>query len=143
MKKLNLILRRAAVLLLVMVSATAWSQTRTVSGVVNDAAGTVPSVSVIEKGTTNGVVTDLDGKFSLTVGNNAVLVFSFVGYTTQEVPVGNQTTFNIKIEEDSKTLGEVVVVGYGRVRLQPLLRRISKRAILLQPNNWLLEKSQV
>jgi TonB-dependent starch-binding outer membrane protein SusC len=120
MKKLNLILRRAAILLLVMVSATAWSQSRTVSGVVSDASGTVPSVSVIEKGTTNGVVTDLDGKFSLSVADNAVLVFSFVGYTTQEVPVGAQSTINVTMVEDSKTLGEVVVVGYGTQKKKDL-----------------------
>jgi TonB-dependent starch-binding outer membrane protein SusC len=125
MKKLNLILRRAAILLFTLFSFTAWSQARTVKGVVSDATGAIPSVSVIEKGTTNGVVTDLDGKFSLAVGNNAVLVFSFVGYTTQEVVIGTQNVFNITLAEDSKTLGEVVVVGYGTQKKKDLTGSIA------------------
>jgi TonB-dependent starch-binding outer membrane protein SusC len=120
MKKLNLILRRAAVLLFVMVAATAWSQTRTVTGVVKDATGPIPSVSILEKGTTNGAITDLDGKFSLAVGSNATLIISFVGYTTQEVAIGTQNVFNITLAEDSKTLGEVVVVGYGTQKKKDL-----------------------
>jgi TonB-dependent starch-binding outer membrane protein SusC len=120
MKKLNLILRRAAILLFTLFTVTAWSQTQTVTGVVKDATGAIPSVSVMEKGTTNGVVTDLDGKFSFAVSKNAVLVFSFVGYTTQEIPIGTQNVFNITMAEDSKTLGEVVVVGYGTQKKKDL-----------------------
>jgi TonB-dependent starch-binding outer membrane protein SusC len=120
MKKLNLILRRAAILLFTLFTVTAWSQTRTVTGVVSDATGPIPSVSIMEKGTTNGVVTDLDGKFSLAVGKSAVLVISFVGYTTQEVAIGTQNVFNITLAEDSKTLGEVVVVGYGTQKKKDL-----------------------
>jgi TonB-dependent starch-binding outer membrane protein SusC len=120
MKKLNLILRRAAILLFTLFSITAWSQTRTVTGVISDATGPIPSVSIMEKGTTNGVVTDLDGKFSLAVGKDAVLVCSFVGYTTQELPVGTQSVFNVTLVEDSKTLGEVVVVGYGTQKKKDL-----------------------
>jgi TonB-dependent starch-binding outer membrane protein SusC len=120
MKKLNLILRRAAILFFTLFSITVWSQTRIVTGVVSDATGAIPSVSVMEKGTTNGVVTDLDGKFSFAVGKSAVLVFSFVGYIAQEVPVGTQNVFNITLTEDSKTLGEVVVVGYGTQKKKDL-----------------------
>lgn len=120
MKKLNLILRRAAILLFTLFSFTAWSQTRTVTGVVKDATGPIPSVSILEKGTTNGAITDLDGKFSLAVGSNATLIISFVGYTTQEVAIGTQNVFNITLLEDSKTLGEVVVVGYGTQKKKDL-----------------------
>ena len=70
--------------------------------------------TIQEKGTTTGTVTDFDGSFSLNVtGEDAVLVISYTGYRTQEVPVNNQTTFNLTLEEDSATLDEIVVVGYG------------------------------
>ncbi|WP_288179923.1 carboxypeptidase-like regulatory domain-containing protein, partial [Bacteroides sp. CAG:633] len=91
----------------------AWAQTKQVSGVVTDGTGeTVIGASVLEKGTTNGTITDLDGKFILTVNENAVLQISYVGYTTQEVPVKGKTSFNITLKEDSEMLEEVVVVGY-------------------------------
>ncbi|MFC4872483.1 SusC/RagA family TonB-linked outer membrane protein [Negadavirga shengliensis] len=87
----------------------------TVSGVVADANGELlPGVSVLEKGTTNGVVTDLDGQFTIRVtSNEAVLSFSFIGMKTQEVRVGSQTNMNIELESDTKSLDEVVVIGYG------------------------------
>ncbi|MDN3668520.1 TonB-dependent receptor [Echinicola jeungdonensis] len=86
-----------------------------VSGtVVDDSGFPIPGVSVLVKGTTTGVATDLDGKFSLTVpSSESVLVFSYLGYDDQEVTVGNQTTFNITMRENLSDLGEVVVVGYG------------------------------
>jgi TonB-linked SusC/RagA family outer membrane protein len=85
-----------------------------VSGTVTDSAGeTVIGANVVEKGTTNGISTDADGKFALTIKNNATLQISFVGYVTQEINVGNQTSFNIILQEDAQTLEEVVVVGYG------------------------------
>lgn len=86
-----------------------------VSGKVSDEAGNpIPGVNVIEKGTTNGTATDTDGKYNLLVSSqSAVLVFSFIGYTTQELPVNNQSTIDIVLPPDTKTLAEVVVVGYG------------------------------
>ncbi len=84
-----------------------------VSGVVSDAGGPLPGVTIMEKGTANGVSSDIDGKYSLTVQPGAVLVFSFVGYKTQEIVVGNQTTINVVMKEDSQMMEEVVVVGYG------------------------------
>ncbi len=86
-----------------------------VTGTVSDETGvTMPGVNVTEKGTTNGAVTDVDGKFSLTVqGANSVLVFSFVGYQSQEVVVGTQSVINMSLVPDASTLEEVVVVGYG------------------------------
>jgi TonB-dependent SusC/RagA subfamily outer membrane receptor len=86
-----------------------------VSGTVTDAAGVpLPGVNVVEKGTTNGTTTDVSGRFSLNVqGETSVLVFSFIGYATQEVAVGNRTDFSINLLEDVQALQEVVVVGYG------------------------------
>lgn len=85
-----------------------------VSGKVADDAGAgIPGVNIIEKGTTNGATTDADGRFSLLVNETATLVFSFIGYTTQEVPVDNRTEINVTLVPDTRTLQEVVVVGYG------------------------------
>ena len=69
-------------------------------------------MNVVEKGTTNGVITDFNGQFTLNVAQGKTLVFSYVGYTTQEITVKG-SSLKIIMEEDSKTLDEVVVVGYG------------------------------
>jgi TonB-dependent starch-binding outer membrane protein SusC len=106
---------RYVTVLLVFVTTMGWSQSRTVSGKVtaaDDGSG-LPGVNVIEKGTNNGSVTDANGDYSLTVGSNATLVFSFVGYVSQEVSLGNQTTINVSLVSDVTSLSEVVVVGYG------------------------------
>ncbi|MDE5711704.1 MAG: SusC/RagA family TonB-linked outer membrane protein, partial [Bacteroides sp.] len=89
-------------------------QQKTIKGVVVDAAGEpVIGANVIVKGTTNGVITDIDGNFTLNVPVNCTLQISFIGYTTKEVKVTAATSnLSIKLEEDSKTLDEVVVVGY-------------------------------
>ena len=87
--------------------------TKKVTGTVSDSQGPVIGASVVEKGTTNGVVTDFDGNFTLNVKPSATLVISYIGYTTQEVAVGNQSNFNITLLEDNAQLEEVVVVGYG------------------------------
>jgi TonB-dependent starch-binding outer membrane protein SusC len=86
----------------------------TVSGKVIDEAGVaIPGVNVVEKGTTNGITTDTDGKFSLTVDENATLIFSFIGFVTQEVAVKNRSNFDVQLVSDITSLDEVVVVGYG------------------------------
>ena len=87
----------------------------TVSGTVTSEADNqaIPGVSVIEKGTTNGTVTDLDGNYRLSVsGPEATLVFSFVGFVTQEIPVEGQQTIDVTLSEDVEQLDELVVVGY-------------------------------
>lgn len=87
-----------------------------VSGKVTDSENgeAIPGVSVLLKGGTKGTVTDANGNFSLVVPDTkAVLVFSYVGYTPQEVSVGSQTTLNVLLKSDAKTLSEIVVVGYG------------------------------
>ncbi|UCS95773.1 TonB-dependent receptor [Echinicola marina] len=85
-----------------------------VSGTVTAKDGQpIPGVTVVEQGTVNGTVTDLDGKYSISVEEGANLVFSFVGYLSQTVTVSNQSTLNIVLEDDVSDLEEVVVVGYG------------------------------
>lgn len=87
---------------------------KTVTGVVMDNMGPVIGANVLVKGTTNGVITDFDGKFTLSnVPENAVLQISFIGYTTKEIKVAGKKDFSITLVEDAKTLEEVVVVGYG------------------------------
>lgn len=97
--------------------AASWtaSAQKTVSGTVSDSNGEpMIGVNVVEEGTTNGAITDLDGSFSLQVaGDASVLVFSFVGYETQNVTVGTQTTFTITLQEDAEVLEEVVVSALG------------------------------
>ena len=102
------------------ISLSAMAQTVKVSGTVVDAVGPVVGASVIEKGTSNGVVTDLDGKWSLSVNPGAVLQFSIIGYAQQEIAVGNRTVINVTLEEDSEFLDEVVVVGYGTMKRSDL-----------------------
>ena len=87
--------------------------TKKITGTVVDAMGPVIGASIMEKGTTNGTVTDFDGNFSLNVKPGATIVVSFIGFKTQEIAVGNQSTFNITMEDDNAVLEEVVVVGYG------------------------------
>ena len=87
--------------------------TKKITGTVVDAMGPVIGASVVEKGTTNGTVTDFDGNFSLNVNPGATIVVSFIGFETQEIRVGNQSNFNITMRDDNAVLEEVVVVGYG------------------------------
>ncbi len=87
--------------------------TKKVTGTVSDSQGPVIGASVVEKGTSNGVVTDLNGNFTLNVKPGAKLVISYIGYTTQEITIGNQSNFNVTLVEDNAALDEVVVIGYG------------------------------
>ena len=87
--------------------------TKKITGTVVDAQGPVIGASVVEKGTTNGTVTDFDGNFSLNVNPGATIVISFIGFETQEIKVGNQSDFQITMKDDNAVLEEVVVVGYG------------------------------
>ena len=97
-----------------------------VQGVVKDERGeTVIGASVMQKGTTNGAVTDIDGNFSLTVPSKATLVVSYIGFTTQEIAVGGRTQLEITLKEDDQTLNEVVVVGYGTMDKKELTSAIS------------------
>lgn len=82
-------------------------------GSVEDQFGPVAGANVLEKGTTNGTITDADGKFTLEVSPNSTLVVSFIGFKEQQIPVNNQRQITVKLSEDSEALDEVVVVGYG------------------------------
>ncbi|HMJ70293.1 MAG TPA: TonB-dependent receptor [Cyclobacteriaceae bacterium] len=97
---------------------SAFWQDRTVTGTIKgDDGQPLPGATVVVKGTANGTTSDADGNFSLSVpGTSATLVVSFIGYMTQEVEIGNQTSINITLKEDAQTLNEVVVTGYGEVR---------------------------
>ena len=99
-------------------SLLANAQDRDVKGKVtdNETKENLPGVNIIVKGTTQGTTTDANGEFKLSVSANATLIFSFIGYETQEATVGNQTTLNISLASDYKALEEVVVVGYGTQR---------------------------
>lgn len=105
----------------------AFAQTKQVKGVVKDAAGeTVIGASIVEKGTTNGTITDFDGNFVLNVANNAILQVSYVGFATQEIPVVGKTSFVIILKEDTEMLEEVVVVGYGAQKKESVVGAISQ-----------------
>ena len=103
-------------LCLLLAATTMFAQNLTVTGVVTEKATGYPAigVSVLVKGTTNGTITSMDGDYTLSnVPKNATLVFSYVGMTTQEVPVNGQTVVNVPMNEDTQNLEEVVVIGYG------------------------------
>ena len=98
---------------LVLLGQMAWAQTQ-VKGTVYDETGTpLPGATVIEKGTTNGVVTNIDGVYTISVAGGATLQIAFVGYTTQDIPVAGKTIIDINLEPDTKQISDVVVVGYG------------------------------
>ena len=91
----------------------------TVKGIVTDAKGeAIIGANIIEKGTTNGTITDIDGRFTLVVSEKSSLVFSYIGYLTQEMLVGKKTFLNVQLQEDNKTLDEVVITGYGGTQLR-------------------------
>jgi TonB-linked SusC/RagA family outer membrane protein len=103
--------------------ATAFAQTREVSGIVISGEDNLPlpGVSVLIKGTTSGTVTDVDGRFKINVAEqNAVLILSFIGFESLEVPIGNSSTFDLVLKPDMKSLEEVIVVGYGEQKKETI-----------------------
>lgn len=97
-----------------------------VTGIVKDATGEpIIGANIVEKGTTNGVVTDIDGKFVLTVSDNAVIQVSYIGYIEQDIAVVKKSDFAITLKENSQTLDEVVVVGYGTMKKRDLTGAVS------------------
>lgn len=103
------------IVVLVAFNSIAYAQQKTVSGTVTDDTGLpLPGVSIVVKGTTNGTITNVDGNYTLSnVPENAVLLFSFVGMTTREVAVENQTTISVVLEQQTIGIEEVVAIGYG------------------------------
>ena len=98
-----------------------------VSGVVKDENGEpLPGATIIEKGTQNGTITDAEGNYSLSVDNNATLIVSFIGYITEEVGVGAKSRIDLTMRLDVKSLGEVVIIGYGEQKKASVLSAIDK-----------------
>ena len=102
-----------ASLVLLLIGFTAMAQTVQIKGTVRDAIGPVIGASVIESGTQNGTMTDMEGGFTLSVKPGATIEISSIGYQSQVIAIGNRTSFEVMLEEDNELLEEVVVVGYG------------------------------
>ncbi len=113
--------------IMLLLSIQIFAQDRTVSGKVtsSDDGSGIPGASVSVKGTSKGTSTDMDGNYKITVGNSAVLVFSAVGTNAQEVSVGSKTQINVALSADTKSLQEVVVVGYGTQKKSQMTGAIS------------------
>lgn len=102
------------------------AQTIEISGTVLDSGKTpIIGASVLEKGTTNGIITDIDGNFTLSVSPNGTISISYVGYQTQEIHINGKTVFNITLKEDNELLDEVIVVGYGTMKKSDMTGAIS------------------
>uniref|UniRef100_UPI002869FF10 carboxypeptidase-like regulatory domain-containing protein n=1 Tax=Flavobacterium sp. TaxID=239 RepID=UPI002869FF10 len=111
----NSIFKCLIVFLTMLCSSLIHSQS--ISGTVSDNNDPLPGASVLVKGTTNGAQTNFDGSYSLkNVGANAVLVFSYMGFKTQEVNVSGKSTINVVLVDEASKLSEVVVIGYGTVK---------------------------
>lgn len=110
--------------------------------IVDDHNEPIIGANVSIKGTTTGTITDMDGKFSLEVSKGMTLLISYIGYETQEITIGNQTTYKIRLSEDSQALDEVVVIGYGTLNKQAITGSISKAKLetyKIVPTNSVLE----
>ena len=122
----NLLLRTYHAMPLLLMSwllcAGAMAQDRRITGRVRDETGSgLPGVSVVLKGSQQGTTTDAEGQYSVPVsGSNPTLVYSYVGYLSQEVAVGNRTNIDLSLKADDKTLDEIVVIGYGTARKSDL-----------------------
>ncbi|TDN87628.1 iron complex outermembrane receptor protein [Salegentibacter sp. 24] len=119
---------KSTLMLLFMLPMSFFAQ-QTVSGVVTESSTElpVPGVNVIVKGTSNGTVTDFDGNYSLeNVSEDDILVYSFLGFTTQEIPFEGQATINVQLDEDQATLEEVVLIGYGSTSEQDATGSVEK-----------------
>lgn len=101
------------------------AQAQEVTGTVSDANGPLPGASVVEKGTTNGTQTDFDGNFAISVGADAVLLVSYIGYKSQEVAVNGRSSINFTLLEDAEALEEVVIIGYGTTTVKDATGAVS------------------
>jgi len=116
------------VLLVIVISLTGYGQGLQLKGVVTSADDglPIPGVSVVVKGTTTGITTNIDGVYTLTVPGNSTIVFSFVGLKTQEIPVNNRTKIDVILANSSESIDEVVVVGYGVQKKSVVTAAISR-----------------
>ncbi|WP_241682606.1 TonB-dependent receptor, partial [Parabacteroides distasonis] len=98
-----------------------------IKGCIKDSSGEpIVGANVVEKGTTNGAITDIDGNFSIEVATGAVLQISYIGYSTQDIRITDKTSYNVVLKEDAEVLDEVVVVGYGTMRKRDLTGAVSQ-----------------
>lgn len=128
MKHNYLILIRLLFLLAVFCSPHAgWAQSRTVSGKVTslEDGNPIPGVNIVVKNTTAGSVTDVDGNYNISVPDDAILIFSSIGYATQEIPVAGRSVIDLALAPDVKSLSEVVIVGYGSQRRADITSAVS------------------
>ena len=122
--KVNIIRKlRSIIFLLIAICflGEVYAQNRTINGVVTDTnSEALIGVNIMEKGTANGTITDIDGQYSISVPQGAIIVFSYIGYNSKEIVWDGSTTLNVEMDEDGKLLEEIVVVGYGAQRRRDL-----------------------
>ena len=108
-------MRKLLLLVLVFISGLSYAMAQSaVTGTVTDENGEgIPGANIIIKGTSQGTITDMDGGFALNASSSDVLIITYVGYSTVEVPVGSQSNLSISLNEDIAALDEIVVTGYG------------------------------
>ncbi len=127
-----------SVIVLLFSVGNSWAQKRTITGSVTDSDGfTLPGVTIVEKGTSNGTVTNVDGMYSLDVSADAqTLVFSFVGMIAQEIAIGSSSVYNVKLEQETIGLDEVVAIGYGTAKKRDVTGSVgSVKAELIERTN--------
>jgi len=140
MKQINSLFKQIAFVGILLFGIVGMSGQSIIKGTVTSTTDgePIPGVNVILKGTSNGVATDFDGNYTISASPNDVLVFSFLGFKTQEQAVGDQTTIDVVLEEDAAKLDEVVVVGYGTAKRSDVtgaLTSVSSRDFEKQPLN--------
>lgn len=112
---------------LLLFSTSVYAQETEILGTIVDAEGIpLPGASIVIKGTTNGTQTDFDGNYSIEANADDILMFSYIGYASQEIPIDNQTNINVVLQEDFATLDEVVVTGYGKQSRAKLTTSVAK-----------------
>jgi TonB-dependent starch-binding outer membrane protein SusC len=113
-------------LLLAFIMQFSFAQEKTITGIVSDASGPLPGVNVVIKGTTKGVSTGFDGGYSIKAKVGDVITFTYIGYSIVSKVVANQSVINVKLQDDTKIIEEVVVVGYGTQKKKDVTSSISK-----------------
>ena len=122
----KLMLYKLVCLVFLCLSFSGYSQNKNINGMVSDDSGMpLPGVNVIIKGTSTGASTDFDGEFNLSAATGQTLVFSYVGFKTKEVVVGNANTYNVTLDTDSALLDEIIVVGYGSQKKSDVISSVT------------------
>ena len=132
-------IRRILITAGILLCCVTMTDAQTVTGTVNADGLPLPGATILVKGTSKGAVSDFDGAYSINAGSNGTLVFSYVGYETQEIPVNGRSEINVVLKESSESLEEVVVVGYGTQKKASVVAAISqvKGAVLLERSGGL------